>query len=301
MGARMARNLAAAGLEVYAWNRGAKPELAELGLTLCPNPAAVGEAAPLVISMVTNITAVREVTLGEQGCYATLARHEGGVHISMETIGGAHTRQLAAAAASRGVAVLGAPVSGGSGGAAAGTLAIMASGPRQVYQRCEPLFDILGDPAKRRFCGEDVGQGPDLKLDNNLNLLDGMVTMFLSCIGALAADLEPRVAYDLFLGSTGDSVAMRGRCYLPGAVANNPVDHGFLPIYKLQDALKDLLLWADKAAVIGVPTGRVQHTIDIYREAVRLGYGELDCSAILNVLLARSGRPLLPTVLDGQP
>ncbi|NUQ01716.1 MAG: hypothetical protein HUU35_17875 [Armatimonadetes bacterium] len=93
---------------------------------------------------------------------------------------------------------------------------------------------------------------------------------------------------------------MRGRCYLPGANSTNPVDHGFAPVYKLKDALKDLLLWAEKARRQEIPIGRVQHTIDIYQEAMRLGYGELDCSAIANVILARAGEPMLPTVLDDQ-
>lgn len=298
MGSRMARNLVKAGYEVYGWNRSRRPELASLGVRLLDSPAAVGGAAPVVITMVTDVVAVREVTCGEMGFYEPLGAR-GGTHISMETIGGEATRALATAAAERGVRLLAAPVSGGSGGAEQGTLAIMASGDRDLFEACAPIFDVLGAPEKRAWCGPDVGQGPDLKLDNNLNLLDGMVTVFLSCIGIMAAGTDPQTAYRVLLSSTGDSVAMRGRCYLPGAAEGNPVDHGFAPVYKLKDALKDLRLWVEKAERLGIPCGRVQHTIDIYVEAMRLGYGELDCSAILNVLLGRAGRPMLPTVLDG--
>lgn len=298
MGSRMARNLVAAGHPVVAWNRTRREELAAVGATLVDTPAEVGRRARVVITMVTNAAAVNDLAAGADGFYRTLAGQPSPVHISMETIGGEHTRALNEVAGRHGIALLGAPVSGGSGGAEAGTLAIMASGPREVFDRCTPLFHILGEPAKLNWCGADVGQGPDIKLDNNLNLLDGMVTVHLSCIGAVKAGIDPAVAYQVFLGSTGDSVAMRGRCYLPGAAPNNPADHGFAPVYKLKDALKDLLLWADKARRQQIPVGRVQHTIDLYDEAMRLGYRELDCQAILNVILARAGLPMLPTILD---
>lgn len=298
MGSRMAANLVKAGHRVVGYNRSNRPELAELGCELADTPAAVGEQAEVVITMVTDIAALRDLALGEGGFYTPLARHGSPLHLSMETIGGDHTRALAEDAAALGIGLVGAPVSGGSGGAAAGTLAIMASGQRALFDRATPIFQILGSPEKLSYCGEEVGQGPDIKLDNNLNLLDGMVTVHLSCIGAMSAGIDPQVAYRVFLDSTGDSVGMRGRCWLPGAAANNPVDNGFAPIYKLKDALKDLRLWSDKAAKLGVPRGRVQHTIDIYEEAMAWGYAELDCSAILNVLLARAGRDKLPTILD---
>ena len=298
MGSRMAANLVKAGFEVTAWNRTPKPELAEIGATLVDTPAAVGAAAPVVITMVTNALAVLEVATGPDGFYSSLAQQDAPVHLSMETIGGGSTRAQAEIAEQHGITVIGAPVSGGSGGAAAGTLAIMASGERRAFERCGPIFDVLGAPEKLAYCGADVGLGPDIKLDNNLCLLDGMVTVFLSCLGAVHAGIDAKTAHQVFLGSTGDSVAMRGRCYLPGAAADNPVDHGFAPVYKLKDALKDLRLWADKAAAQGLPRGRVQHTIDIYEEAVQRGYAQLDCSAILNVILTRAGEAPLPTVLD---
>lgn len=294
MGRGMAANLVRAGHEVVGWNRTPRPEFAAIGARLVATPAEVGAQASVVITMVTDAAALREVALGPDGFYATLARQPAGLHLSMETIGGAATRALAAEAAERGLGLLGAPVSGGSTGAAAGTLAIMASGPADVYERARPFFEAMGAPEKLSYCGPEVGQGPDLKLDNNLNLLDGLVTVYLSCLGAMAAEIEPAVAYRVFLTSTGDSVAMRGRCWLPQAAAGNPVDDGFRPGYRLQDALKDLRLWCDKAAAQGLPRGRVQETVDLYEEAVRWGYGPLDCSAILNVLLARAGRPLLP-------
>jgi len=300
MGSRMAANLVTAGHRVVGYNRTHRDELAAIGCALVATPAEVAKQADVVITMVTDIAALRDLALATDGFYPTLARQASPLHISMETIGGESTRELADEASAQGIGLLAAPVSGGSGGAAAGTLAIMASGPRALFDRATPLFEILGAPEKLSYCGDEVGQGPDIKLDNNLNLLDGMVTVHLSCIGAMAAGIDPAVAYRVFLDSTGDSVGMRGRCWLPGAAPNNPVDHGFAPIYQLKDALKDLRLWSDKAARLGLPRGRVQHTIDLYEEAMALGYATLDCSAILNVLLARSGRPMLPTILDRQ-
>src|ERR1700761_3496426 len=117
MGAPMVRNLLAAGYEVVAWNRSAGPleELAAAGARAADGPAAVAREADVVISIVKDDAAVREVLGGPDGAIA--AARPGGLVVDMSTVSPAAARELAEEAAARGVAFLDAPVSGGDVGA----------------------------------------------------------------------------------------------------------------------------------------------------------------------------------------
>src|SRR5689334_18910133 len=125
MGAPMARNLLAAGHEVVAWNRGPEPlaELVEAGARAGDGPAAVAAEADILISIVSDDAALREVLGGPEGAIA--AARPGSLVIDMSTVSPALARELAAAADARRVGFLDAPVSGGDVGARQGTLSIM--------------------------------------------------------------------------------------------------------------------------------------------------------------------------------
>src|ERR1700761_2044637 len=117
MGAPVARNLLAAGYDVVAWNRSGGPleELAAAGARAVDGPGAVAREADVVISIVKDDAAVREVLGGPEGAIA--AARPGGLVVDMSTVSPAAARELAEEAAARGVAFLDAPVSGGDVGA----------------------------------------------------------------------------------------------------------------------------------------------------------------------------------------
>ena len=144
MGFPMARRLAAAGHEVHAWNRSpdkAAP-LAAHGVAVHASLADAVRAADAVVSLLENGPVVASV-LFEQG--AADAMHAGALFIDMASIKPAEAREHARRLAERGgVHHLDAPVSGGTVGAEAGTLAIMAGGEAEVFQRVKPLFEALG-------------------------------------------------------------------------------------------------------------------------------------------------------------
>src|ERR1700742_3705292 len=144
MGAPMARNLLAAGFDVVAWNRSPGPleELAAAGARPAEGPAAVAREAEVVISIVKDDAAVREVLGGPAGAIA--AARPGALVIDMSTVSPALARELAAEAAARGVAFLDAPVSGGDVGARDGTLSIMVGGEADDVERATPVFEVLG-------------------------------------------------------------------------------------------------------------------------------------------------------------
>ena len=144
MGAPMAVNLAKAGYDVVAFNRTpAKAEaIAGERIRVARSVAEVGSAAPIVITMVPDTPDVLEAVEGPGGLAGSMAA--GSVLIDMSTIAPGATRELAARLRERGIAMLDAPVSGGSWGAQEGTLTIMAGGEQGVFERCLPVLEAMG-------------------------------------------------------------------------------------------------------------------------------------------------------------
>src|SRR5690606_28498595 len=144
MGAPMARRLVEAGHDVTVHSRTREREepLAALGAKRAASPRACAEGAELVVTMVSDTPDVQAVVLGEQG--AALGMERGSVLVDMSTIAPATTRRIAAALAEHGVAMLDAPVSGGSEGAERGTLSIMVGGEAAALERARPALEVLG-------------------------------------------------------------------------------------------------------------------------------------------------------------
>jgi 3-hydroxyisobutyrate dehydrogenase-like beta-hydroxyacid dehydrogenase len=144
MGAPMARNLLAASHEVIAWNRSPGPlaELTEAGARPADGPAAVAAEADILISIVSDDAALRQVLAGPDG--AITAARPGSLVIDMSTVSPTLARELAAVAADRDIDFLDAPVSGGDAGAREGTLSIMIGGEADALQRARPIFEVLG-------------------------------------------------------------------------------------------------------------------------------------------------------------
>ncbi|MDE2836914.1 MAG: NAD(P)-dependent oxidoreductase [Chloroflexota bacterium] len=165
MGAPMARNLAKAGFEVIAYNRTASrvEALRADGVAVAASLAEVGQTASVVITMVPDTPDVLAVVEGEGGLAGTMS--EGSVLIDMSTISPAETRALAERLAERGIAMLDAPVSGGSWGAQQGTLTIMVGGEPDTFERCLPVFEAMG---KSITLMGSSGMGQTTKLVNQI-------------------------------------------------------------------------------------------------------------------------------------
>ena len=165
MGLHMARNIAEAGydLVVNDARRGAAETLLERGAEWADSPAEVAEACRMVISCLPSPQSVEEIALGASG----LARNwrAGDVYIDMSTNSPSMVRSIAAKAAAQGVAVLDAPVSGGTKGAEAGTLTIMVGGDAAALDKARPVLEPM---ANRIFHVGDVGCGNVAKLVNNM-------------------------------------------------------------------------------------------------------------------------------------
>ncbi len=246
MGAPMAANLVAAGHEVTGYDPVAPlPE----GLRPAASAAAAATGAEVVITMLPDgpvLCAVAKEILPEMS--------PGAVLLDCSTVDVESARAVADAAAGAGCMAVDAPVSGGIGGATAGTLTFMAGGPAEAFERVRPLFDVMGQKAVH--CG-DAGAGQAAKICNNMIL---GITMIGTCEAFALADrlgLDRQKMFDVVSTSSGYSWTMNAYCPAPGVGPQSPADNGYKPGFAADLMLKDLRLsqQAAEAADADTPLG----------------------------------------------
>ncbi|CAA9406885.1 MAG: 3-hydroxyisobutyrate dehydrogenase family protein, partial [uncultured Rubrobacteraceae bacterium] len=187
MGAAMARNLIGAGMEVRAWNRSAEKAepLAGDGATVAEDPAQAANGANFLLTMLPDADVIEEVV----GDGALSALSEGAVWLQMSTVGEGGNERLARLADENGVAYVDAPVLGTKAPAEQGQLVVLASGPEEVREKCEPVFGAVG--SKTVWLGE-AGEGSRLKLVVN-NWIVGLLGVLAETISfARATGVDPQ-------------------------------------------------------------------------------------------------------------
>ena len=277
MGYRMTQRLLEAGHEVHVWNRTHERALplADLGATVHASAPQAAAAAECVITMLENGPVVGEV-LFDLGTAQAMAA--GTLVIDMSSIRPSEARDHAARLGERGVAHLDAPVSGGTVGAEQGTLAIMAGGRLQDYQRALPLFSALGRPT---HVGPH-GAGQMAKLANQM--IVGIT------IGA--------VAEALLLCERGGADAAQVREAIGGGFAQSRilelhgermVQRDFAPRARMTVQLKDLRNALDTAQAMGFEAPITAALEQLYADGVAHGDSELDHSGLFVELARRNG------------
>jgi len=231
MGAPMAANLVAAGHAVTGFDLAAP---APDGVAMAASAAEAVAGAEVVVTMLPNgaiLKAVAAEVIPEMA--------EGAVLLDCSTVDVASAREVAAEAEAAGLGALDAPVSGGVGGAAAGTLTFMVGGSEAAFATARPLFDIMG--SKSVHCGP-AGNGQAAKICNNMIL---GVTMIATCEAFALADklgLDRQAMFDVVSTSSGQSWSMTTYCPAPGVGPKSPSDNGYRPGFAADLMLKDLRL-----------------------------------------------------------
>ncbi|WP_323765858.1 3-hydroxyisobutyrate dehydrogenase [Marinovum sp.] len=271
MGGPMAANLAAAGHRVTGFDpSGVLPE----GVTAADDAKAAVADTDVVILMLPNGAIVAEAT-----AEVLPAMQSGAVLVDCSTIDVETTRRLAARAEAAGIATLDAPVSGGTTGAAKGTLTFMIGGDAAAFETTRPLFDIMGQKAV--FCGP-AGAGQAAKICNNMIL---GVTMAATCEAFGLADrlgLDRQSLFDVVSTSSGASWSMNTYCPAPGVGPASPADDGYRPGFAAELMLKDLRLGQEAAQVSGVETPMGRTACDLYTAFVDQAEGRgRDFSALI--------------------
>ena len=277
MGGPMARNLAAAGHQVSGFD----PVAADMdGIRPVTSAADAAEGADVVITMLPNGQILRSVA-----AQVIPAMRPGAVLCDCSTVDVDSARAVAADAAAAGLGALDAPVSGGTGGAAAGTLTFMVGGTPEAFAQVQPLFDIMGQKAVH--CGA-AGAGQAAKICNNMIL---GVTMIATCEAFALADklgLDRQKMFDVVSTSSGYSWSMNAYCPAPGVGPQSPADNGYKPGFAAELMLKDLRLSQQAAEGADADTPMGELATQLYGRFVENEDGRgRDFSAMLPRLAAR--------------
>jgi 3-hydroxyisobutyrate dehydrogenase len=280
MGAPMAANLVAAGHQVTGFDvAGVSVE----GVAAARSGAEAARGAEVVITMLPNGDILRGVAAD-----ILPAMTSGAVLLDCSTVDVASARAVAAQAETAGIGCLDAPVSGGIGGAAAGTLTFMVGGSDAAFAIAAPLFDIMGQKAVH--CGP-AGNGQAAKICNNMIL---GVTMIATCEAFALADklgLDRQAMFDVVSTSSGYSWTMNAYCPAPGIGPTSPADNDYQPGFAADLMLKDLRLSQDAAASADADTPMGATAAALYEKFVEEEDGSgRDFSAMLPRFAAR-GRP----------
>ncbi|TJZ91556.1 3-hydroxyisobutyrate dehydrogenase [Paracoccus gahaiensis] len=271
MGAPMAANLAAAGHQVTGFDTAAPmPE----GVSAAASAAEAVQGADAVITMLPNGAILRAVA--DQ---IVPAMPPGALFCDCSTVDVDSARAVADQARAAGLGALDAPVSGGIGGAQAGTLTFMVGGSPQDFARMEPLFAIMGQKAVH--CG-DSGAGQAAKICNNMIL---GVTMIATCEAFGLADrlgLDRQKMFDVVSTSSGYSWSMNAYCPAPGVGPTSPADNDYRPGFASELMLKDLTLARQAAESSGAETPMGAMARQLYEDFVQhQGGAGRDFSAML--------------------
>ena len=279
MGAPMARNLIKAGhaLNLFDLNQTVLKELAELGGTISDSPRDAATGAELVITMLPAAAHVRSVWLHEDGVLAGIGK--GVPAVDCSTIDPQTIRDVAAAAAKQGVTVADAPVSGGTGGAQAGTLTFMVGANPELFATLQPVLAQMGRNIVN--CG-DVGTGQIAKICNNLLLGISMVGVSEAMALGDALGIDTQVLAGIINSSTGRCWSSDTYNPWPGVIETAPSSRGYTGGFGADLMLKDLGLATEAARQAKQPVILGAVAQQLYQSMSQRGEGGKDFSAIIN-------------------
>lgn len=281
MGAPMVRRLLDAGHDVVVSSRN-PARLADSGWTVVGSPAEAAKGADVLCSIVPDSP---EVTNVVRSALETL--RPGAVIVEMSSHAPDAARRLADEASEAGVEYLDCPVSGGPGGAAAGTLAIWVGGSREALALAEPVLDVLGDPEKRAHCG-GVGAGLVVKLANNFLGAVCATASAEALAVAAAAGLDPAFVAEAVMQGSGANWQL-GNLF-PKKVLRDDFEAGF----KIEHMVKDVRAERALAGDLGVDQPVGQAMLDRLIEAMERFGGEVDYGSVARL----SGLPAPPPAPD---
>jgi 3-hydroxyisobutyrate dehydrogenase len=252
MGAPMAANLAKEGHEVLGFDMAS---VTIEGVSMAGSAAEAATGADVVITMLPNGQILRAVA-----AEVLPAMQAGAALVDCSTMDVDSARAVAEQATAADLLFVDAPVSGGIGGAAGGTLTFMAGGSAAAFAKAEPLFDIMGQKAVH--CGE-AGAGQAAKICNNMIL---GVTMIATCEAFALADklgLDRQKMFDVVSTSSGYSWTMNAYCPAPGVGPQSPADNDYKPGFAAELMLKDLRLsqQAAESADADTPMGELAQAL----------------------------------------
>jgi 3-hydroxyisobutyrate dehydrogenase len=254
MGLPMAINLIKAGHQVEGVdiNAAAVGKFKDAGGTPVETAKNVAARCDVVITMLPAGQHVRDTYLGPNGIIENA--NAGTLLIDSSTIDVETARVVAAATEKKGLLMIDAPVSGGVGGASAGTLTFMCGGSPQAFARAQPILEKMG---KTIVHAGGAGNGQAAKICNNMVLGISMIAVSEAFVLAEKLGLDHQKLFDISSKSSGQCWSMTTYCPVPGPVATSPANRDYQPGFTAAMMLKDLKLAQDaaKASSANTPLG----------------------------------------------
>lgn len=281
MGLPMAVNLVKAGHQVEGVdvNPASVAKLKEAGGTPVEFAHVAAARADAVITMLPAGQHVRDVYLGPNGIVATA--NPGTLLIDCSTIDVDTARAVASAAEAKGLFMVDAPVSGGVGGATAGTLTFMVGGTSQAYQRAEPILQKMG---KTIVHAGGAGNGQAAKICNNMILGISMIAVSEAFVMAEKLGLDHQKLFDISSKSSGQCWALTTYCPVPGPVPTSPANRNYEPGFTVAMMLKDLRLAQEAARAVGANAEMGAEAERLYSAYADSGEAGRDFSAIVRFI-----------------
>ena len=278
MGGPMAINLHKAGHSVRAFDlsKPACDKVAEAGVAIAATAHAAVQGAEVVVTMLPASQHVEGLFLGAGQLLAQLPK--GTLVIDSSTIAAATSRKVAEAAQAQGVDFIDAPVSGGTGGAIAGTLTFMVGAEAAALERARPLLEKMG---ANIFHAGSVGAGQTAKICNNMLLGILMAGTSEAIALGVANGLDPKVLSEIMRRSSGGNWALEKYNPFPGVQENVPSSKGYAGGFGTDLMLKDLGLAQENAMAVKAATPLGGLARNLYASHSLAGHGALDFSSII--------------------
>jgi 3-hydroxyisobutyrate dehydrogenase len=284
MGGPMAANLVKAGHTVLGFDLSAAMLEAAVRSDVTPAVSA-SQAVEQAEVVVTMLPAGRHVIAAYRDQLLPAAK-PGTLFVDCSTIDVASAREAHALAAAAGNRSADAPVSGGVGGATAGTLTFMVGAEDAVFEAVKPVLEAMGH--KIVHCGAG-GAGQAAKICNNMILGISMIAVGEAFVLGEKLGLSHQALYDVASTSSGQCWSLTSYCPVPGPVPASPSNNGYKPGFAAALMLKDLTLSQEAAAALGADTALGRHAQEIYARFYEAGRGDADFSAVIEAIREKSG------------
>jgi 3-hydroxyisobutyrate dehydrogenase len=281
MGLPMAQNLAKGGHKVKGFDiqSAAVEKFVAARGKAARSIAEACKDSDIVISMLPAGEHVRALYLGEDGVIANAK--SGALLIDSSTIDVATARDVAKAAEAKGLAMLDAPVSGGVGGATAGTLTFMVGGADEAFARGKSVFEAMG---KTIVHAGGSGNGQAAKICNNMILGVSMIVVSEAFLLAEKRGLDKQKLFDISSKSSGQCWSLTSYCPVPGPVPTSPANRDYQPGFTAAMMLKDLKLAQDAARAFGAVTPLGAGAAALYERYIEERAPTEDFSGIIRYL-----------------
>ena len=274
MGSGMARNLLKRGFDLTVWNRTTSKmnDIVQQGAKAANNPAELAAQCEVIILCVSDTPDVEAVLLGEKGIIHSAQK--GALIIDCSTISPIRTKEFANRLAEKGVYMLDAPISGGSEGAANGTLSIMVGGDTDQVERAMPFLEAMGKTITH-VGGNGAGQM--VKLVNQILVVGGMLSLGEAFLFAQAGGLDLEKTLDAVAGGAAGSWALSNR-------GPQIIKRDWRPGFMIDLQQKDVRLILDAADELGVPVMACSLAFHLYRTLQKRDCGAEGNHALIKAL-----------------